>query len=101
MQSIGHPFGVISVSHSDICASNSFDLHLPLAARFMIGHSVGIPAASLCINRRLYYIASLKFSTPINKSETRRVMAVDLAIGLGIPVLEMVLRMFICIILYS
>lgn len=29
-----------------------------IAIRIIMGASVGIPAASLCINRRLYYIAS-------------------------------------------
>lgn len=64
-----------------------------IATRFMIGSSVAIPAASLCINRRLYYIATANAVT-VTKAEKRRAVLVDLAIGLGIPVLEMVLRMF-------
>jgi len=58
----------------------------------MIGLSVGIPAASLCINRRLYIIASVK-SVTVSKAEKRRAILVDLAIGLGIPLLQMILRM--------
>lgn len=66
-------------------------LRLIPASRFMIGLSVAIPTASLCINRRLYYIASMKSAT-ITEYEKRRANMADLAIGLGIPVLEMVLR---------
>lgn len=33
---------------------------LRIAIRIMLGASVGLPAASLCINRRLYYIASVQ-----------------------------------------
>jgi pheromone a factor receptor len=62
-----------------------------ISTRFMIGLSVGIPAASLCINRRLYMIASVKTVT-VSKAEKRRGIMVDLAIGLGIPVLEMCLQ---------
>lgn len=74
-----------------------FDLYLPLASRFIVGLSVAIPAASLCISRRLYYISSMKLSAPIDKAEKRRAMVIDLAIGLGIPVLDMTLRVFISI----
>jgi Pheromone A receptor len=74
-----------------------FDLYLPLASRFMVGLSVAIPATLLCIRRRLYYISSMKLSAPIDKAEKRRAMVIDLAIGLGIPVLEMTLRVFIYI----
>lgn len=76
------------------CKKN-FMLIRPLkATRFMIGSAVAIPAASLCINRRLYYIATANAVT-ITKSERRRAVLVDLGIGIGIPVLEMVLRMSI------
>jgi len=60
----------------------------------MVGLSVGIPAASLCINRCLYHIASMK-SVTTTEDDKRRANMIDLAIGLGIPVLEMVLRVFI------
>ncbi|KAJ3505024.1 hypothetical protein NLJ89_g7633 [Agrocybe chaxingu] len=60
----------------------------------MVGISVAIPAASLCINRRLYMIATCQTVTITHAHvcpETRAVM-VDLAIGLGIPALQMVLQ---------
>jgi pheromone a factor receptor len=62
-----------------------------ISTRFMIGSAVAIPAASLCINRRLYYIATANAVT-VTKAEKRRAIMVDLAIGVGLPVLEMVLE---------
>jgi pheromone a factor receptor len=57
------------------------------STRIIIAQAIGIPAASLCINRRLYHIASLK-STSLTMTEKRRAVMVDLAIGLGLPLLE-------------
>ncbi|TFK32933.1 pheromone A receptor-domain-containing protein [Crucibulum laeve] len=62
-----------------------------ISSRFIIGSTVAIPAASLCINRRLYHIASVR-SVTITKAEKRRAIMVDLAIGLGLPILEMILQ---------
>jgi pheromone a factor receptor len=57
----------------------------------MVGTTVAIPAASLCINRRLYHIASIR-RVRITKAEKRQQVLVDLAIGLGLPILEMIIR---------
>ena len=65
-----------------------------LASRYIIGVSVAIPAASLCINRRLYLITTVQSVTK-SKAEKHRDVMVDLAIGLGIPLLEMILRTFV------
>ncbi|ETW79704.1 putative B mating type protein [Heterobasidion irregulare TC 32-1] len=62
-----------------------------ISTRFMIGTTVAIPAASLCINRRLYNIASIKAVT-ISRKEKQHGIMIDLAIGLGIPILEMILQ---------
>ncbi|KAF5381864.1 hypothetical protein D9757_008343 [Collybiopsis confluens] len=62
-----------------------------ISTRFMIGSAVAIPAASLVINRRLYYIATANAVT-ITKAEKRRAVMVDLGIGVGIPVLQMILQ---------
>ncbi|KIK69499.1 hypothetical protein GYMLUDRAFT_507936 [Collybiopsis luxurians FD-317 M1] len=72
-------------------AINSAPVWCDISTRFMIGSAVAIPAASLCINRRLYYIATANAVT-ITKAERRRAVLVDLCIGVGIPVLEMVLQ---------
>ncbi|KIM89805.1 hypothetical protein PILCRDRAFT_812599 [Piloderma croceum F 1598] len=62
-----------------------------ISTRMIIGMSVGIPAAALCINRRLYQIASVRTVTSGSKTEKRRAVIVDLAITVGIPVLIMIL----------
>ncbi|KAI6106637.1 pheromone A receptor-domain-containing protein [Pisolithus croceorrhizus] len=62
-----------------------------ISSKFMIGTAVAIPAASLCINRRLYHIVSVDAVTK-TRGEKRRDVLVDLAIGLGIPILEMILH---------
>jgi len=62
-----------------------------ISARIILGVAVGIPASSLCINRRLYHIACVKTVT-ITKVEKRRAILVDLSIGLGIPVFQMAIQ---------
>ncbi|KAG2056536.1 STE3-domain-containing protein [Suillus hirtellus] len=62
-----------------------------ISVKFMIGSSVAIPACSLCINRRLYHIASVSSVTK-TRAQKRRDIMTDLAIGAGIPVLEMILQ---------
>jgi pheromone a factor receptor len=42
-----------------------------ISTRIMIGMNVAIPAASLCINRRLYYISRCS-SVTVTKKEVRR-----------------------------
>jgi pheromone a factor receptor len=64
---------------------------MPIASRLSVGIAVGIPAALLVINRRLYKIAS-RTEVITMKSERRRAVYVDLAIGLSIPFLQMILR---------
>ena len=65
--------------------------HSGAATQFMIGSSVAIPAASLCINRRLYQIASVQSVTK-SRAEKRRDVIIDLAIGIGLPILGMIIR---------
>ncbi|KAG1750486.1 pheromone A receptor-domain-containing protein [Suillus paluster] len=62
-----------------------------ISTKFMIGSSIAIPACSLCINRRLYHIASVSSVTK-TRAQKRRDIMTDLAIGVGIPVLEMILQ---------
>ncbi|KAG9217558.1 hypothetical protein CCMSSC00406_0008485 [Pleurotus cornucopiae] len=62
-----------------------------ISTRLTVGLSVAIPAATLCINRRLYKIASVQ-CVSISRSEKRRAVMVDLAIGLGIPAVQMALQ---------
>ncbi|KAF9221767.1 STE3-domain-containing protein [Gyrodon lividus] len=62
-----------------------------ISTKFIIGSAVAIPASSLCINRRLYHIASVSSVTK-TRAQKRRDVMVDLAIGLGLPILEMCLH---------
>jgi len=53
--------------------------------------AVAIPASSLCLNRRLYYIATANTVTNSKRQRLQAVM-VDLAIALGIPLLYGAIR---------
>ena len=58
--------------------------------------TVAVPAVVICINRRLYLLAS---PTSILPSETdkRREIIIDLAIGIGLPIMIMILCPFFSI----
>ncbi|KDR72316.1 hypothetical protein GALMADRAFT_769055 [Galerina marginata CBS 339.88] len=63
-----------------------------IGIRIYLGSGVGIPASTLCIFRRLYRITRARGTIPIpDKSEKRRQIMFDLALGLGLPVLELLL----------
>jgi len=62
-----------------------------LVTRFLVIGGFGIPAASLCASRRIYLIASVRKVT-ISRAERRRQVAVDLVIGLGLPIIFLILR---------
>ncbi|KAF7344923.1 Pheromone B alpha 1 receptor [Mycena venus] len=62
-----------------------------ISTHFLYGFNVAIPACSLCINRRLYQIASVR-SVTRTKRQRRRAIIIDLAIGLGIPILQIPLQ---------
>jgi pheromone a factor receptor len=51
--------------------------------------NIAIPVCSLCINRRLYKIATTT-TVMVTPAEKRRAIIVDLLIGMGIPCLQMV-----------
>jgi pheromone a factor receptor len=64
-------------------------IYCDFVARIQAAQNVAIPAASLCINRRLYKIATIKAVT-ITRSEKRRGIVIDLLICIGLPVLQMI-----------
>ena len=81
-----------SVSPLIRCLSNVYLLSRPpTATRIQVGLNVAIPACSLCINRRLYKIASVK-AVMITREEKRRAVIQDLLICVGIPLLQMISR---------
>lgn len=61
------------------------------ASKLFIGVPVGISATSLCITRRLVMIASSTAVT-ITQRQKRIALAVDLFLGIGMPVLVMALH---------
>lgn len=85
---IGPRSGVISVRATSFLGRVS--AYEPLATRFRIGAAIGIPIASLVINRRLYHIANVSVVS-LTRNDKRKNILIDLAIGLGIPVLGMAL----------
>jgi len=66
-----------------------YTVYCNIVGRIQIGLNVAIPACSLCINRRLYKIATTKV-VMVTAAEKRRAVIIDLLIGLGIPILQMV-----------
>ncbi|KAG9079965.1 a-factor receptor [Ceratobasidium sp. 370] len=60
-----------------------------ITSRLVLALSVGITAASLCVQRRLYRIATAKRIDPCGSG--KRDMIIDLVLGLGLPALVMVL----------
>ncbi|KAJ7622027.1 pheromone B alpha 1 receptor [Roridomyces roridus] len=62
-----------------------------ISTHFLNGFNLAIPACSLCINRRLYQIASVRTVTK-SRSAKRKAIAIDLCIALGIPVLQIPLQ---------
>ncbi|KAG8793269.1 a-factor receptor [Ceratobasidium sp. 428] len=61
-----------------------------ITTRLIIGMSVGLVAASLCINRRLHDIATIK-SVTIDQDSRRRRVVFDLLVGVALPILVMAL----------
>jgi pheromone a factor receptor len=59
--------------------------------RVQVGFGMGIPACTLCINRRLYKIL-VRQAVTVTQAEKRRTVTIDLLITVGIPVLAMGLR---------
>ncbi|KAJ7807336.1 pheromone A receptor-domain-containing protein [Mycena olivaceomarginata] len=62
-----------------------------ISTRLIVGITVEIPAASSCIDRRLYKIAACQ-TVSTSQAEKRRAVLVDLAIGLGIPLVQIPLQ---------
>ncbi|KAJ7742949.1 pheromone B alpha 1 receptor [Mycena maculata] len=62
-----------------------------ISTHFLNGFNLAIPACSLCINRRLYQIASVRNVTK-TRAEKRKAILMDLAIGLGLPILQIPLQ---------
>ncbi|KAG5730498.1 hypothetical protein E4T56_gene13650, partial [Termitomyces sp. T112] len=73
-------------------AINTAPIWCDISIRIMLGASVGLPAASLCINRRLYEISSVQ-SVAVSRAEKRRAVLDDTLICVLFPVVFIALRM--------
>ncbi|KAF8884494.1 fungal pheromone STE3G-protein-coupled receptor [Infundibulicybe gibba] len=62
-----------------------------ISIRIMMGASVGLPAASLCINRRLYIIANVR-AVSITRAEKSRAVLVDALICVLFPLIYIALQ---------
>ena len=62
-----------------------------ISSKIIVGAAIGIPCASLCINRRLYFIGKMQVVTK-TKADKVRGIAIDCAIGILIPIIVMALH---------
>ncbi|KAL0573614.1 a-factor receptor [Marasmius crinis-equi] len=62
-----------------------------ISTKYVIGVNTAVGACTLCIVRRLYLIATTD-TVIITESDKKRAIAVDLAICVGIPILDMILH---------
>ncbi|KAJ8515210.1 hypothetical protein ONZ45_g7353 [Pleurotus djamor] len=62
-----------------------------VSIRILMGASVGIPASSLCINRRLYHIASVQ-TVSVSHAEKRREILIDTFICVLFPMIYIALQ---------
>ena len=60
------------------------------ATKINIGIDTAVPATILCINRRLYLLAS-QISVIPSKTEENRELIIDLVIGTGLPMIVIAL----------
>ncbi|KAF8963261.1 STE3-like pheromone receptor [Flammula alnicola] len=62
-----------------------------ISSKIILGVSVGIPAATLCISRRLYYLTACN-TVSITREDKRRMVLIDLCIAVGMPAIIMILH---------
>ncbi|OSD03758.1 B mating type pheromone receptor [Trametes coccinea BRFM310] len=72
-------------------ALNPAPVWCDISSRIIVATGVALPAASLCIQRRLYNIATIK-TVSITRAEKRKGILIDLAIGVGIPLLQILFQ---------
>lgn len=71
--------------------------HNSSGSRIVLATNVAIPACALCIQRRLYHIVSDP-AVRVTKAEKRRSVMVDSMIGMGLPLLNIILSELISMI---
>ncbi|KAF8153841.1 pheromone A receptor-domain-containing protein [Crassisporium funariophilum] len=71
--------------------ANPSPIWCDISSKIILGVSIGIPAATLCISRRLYYLTSCQ-TVSLTREDKRRMVMIDLAIAVGIPAIIMILH---------
>jgi len=66
-------------------------VYCDISSRIQVALNVAVPACTLCITHRLFKIATATTMMPTGAKKRRAVMT-DLCIGLGIPILQMILQ---------
>ncbi|KAG8681220.1 a-factor receptor, partial [Ceratobasidium sp. 394] len=64
-------------------------------AKLILGLGVGIPASSLCIQRRLHRITKGRCKDLSDSFEDRRGLLIDMLLGVGLPILVMALSLVV------
>ncbi|KAG6813674.1 hypothetical protein H0H92_008522 [Tricholoma furcatifolium] len=72
---------------------NAAPVWCDISTKFMIAVGTALPAASLCISRRLYWNL-VGASVPYSSFDVRRCALVDLAIGLSVPIYNNIALIF-------
>nr|GAT51366.1 pheromone B alpha 1 receptor [Mycena chlorophos] len=82
-----------SLEHRNMRVHNTLDsapVWCDLSTYFLAALNLAVPATSLCINRRLYYIVYMKAPRQPTPAQRRRAMAMDLFLSFGsIPLLQL------------
>ncbi|KAF5382370.1 hypothetical protein D9757_009781 [Collybiopsis confluens] len=88
---------LVTFINSIIWADNAINIApvwCDISAQLILGASVGIPASTLCISRRLYHITSTQ-TVSIGRDDKLRAVYSDLAIALGLPLLALILHIIV------
>ncbi|KAJ4477083.1 pheromone A receptor-domain-containing protein [Lentinula lateritia] len=75
-------------------ALNVAPIWCDISSQIILGASLGIPASTLCISRRLYRITSTQ-TVSITRSDKIRAIYTDILIALGIPILFLILHIIV------
>ncbi|KAJ4486624.1 pheromone receptor [Lentinula edodes] len=85
--------GINSIIWADN-ALNVAPVWCDISSQIILGSSVGIPASTLCISRRLYRITSTQ-TVSITRDDKLRAIYSDLAIAVGLPILMLLLHIIV------
>ncbi|KAG8684102.1 a-factor receptor [Ceratobasidium sp. 394] len=74
---------------------NAMPIWCDISAKLILGLGVGIPASSLCIQRRLYRIAKGRCKDTSDSFEDHQGLLIDMLLGVGLPILVMALSLVV------